>query len=252
VVDPASGESTRFEDLGVGLNELVLGPGGSVLATRYGGGSGGSGSVVWFDPDGRLIAEHPLGSAGAGVVVAAKSLAYDASRGQIWVNTDLIAADGRMLGHDVRVLNANGRELARWSEPEVQFMSFDAVGAGIVIERSGARLSARLVPPGDGPSDGVPRRDGRVLLLDDAFPTGIDFAQDVKPAADAGDRRSLVTRWSGRLHLVDPAAPDAEAVRSLDLPRTEPGALYYTGVLQGGRVCATECSGIRVVCAGVP
>jgi hypothetical protein len=251
-VDPASAEVVRFDELGVGLNELALGPGGSVLATRYGDASGGNGSVVWFRPDGRPIAEHRLASPSPGVVAAAKSLAYDASRGQIWVNTDLIAEDGRTLGHDVRVLDANGRELARWDEPEVQFMTFDAAGAGIVIERRGAQLRARLVQPGSGPSDGVPRQSGRVLVLDDAFPAGIDFAQDVKPAAAPGDGRSVVTRWSGRLHVIDPATPDAGAVRTLDLPRSEPGALFYTGVLDGDRVCATECSGIRVVCASVP
>jgi len=251
VVDPATGEATRFEALGVGLNELVLGPGGSLLATRYGDGAGGSGAVVWFHADGQPIAEHRLVGE-RGVVVAAKSLAYDASRGQIWVNTDLLGADGSLLGHDVRVLNANGRELARWREPEVQFMSFDAAGMGLVVERSGAQLAIRIVPPGEGPSDGVPRRIGRVLALDDAFPAGIDFAQDVKPSDDPGNRRYVVTRWSGRTHVVDPTAPDALAVRSLDLPRSAPDSLYYTGVLRGGRVCATECGSIRVVCAGAP
>lgn len=249
MVDPASGEAIRFEALGVGLNELVLGPGGSILATRYADGAGGSGSVVWFHPDGQPIAEHRL-SGERGVVVAAKSLAYDASRGQIWVNTDLLGADGGRLGHDVRVLNANGRELARWREPEVQFMSFDAAGQGLVVERSGTRLALRIVPPGEGPSDGVPRRSGRVLLLDDAFPVGVDFAQDVKPSDDPGDRRYVVTRWSGRVHVVDPDA--ADAVRTLDLPRSTPDSLYYTGVLRGGRVCATECAAIRVVCAAAP
>lgn len=249
MVDPASGEVRRFEGLGVGLNELFLGPGGSLLATRYGDLAGGGGSVVWFHPDGQAIAEHRLAGA-RGVVVAPKSVAYDASRGQIWVNTDLIATDGRVLGHDVRVLNANGRELERWSEPEVQFMTFDRTGLGLVVERTQAQLSARIVPPGAGPSEGVPRRTGRVLVLDDAFPIGLDFAQDVKPADGAGDRRYVVTRWSGRMHVVDPAAPDGQAVRSLDLPRAAPESLYYTGVLHDGRVCATECGGIRVVCEG--
>jgi hypothetical protein len=250
VTDPQTGETWRFDGLGLGLNELFLGPGGSVLATRYGGPAGEAGSVVWFRPDGELIAEHALSSA-PGIVPAAKSVAYDPSRGQIWVNTDLLAADRSLVGHDVRVLNANGRELARWSEPEVEFMTFDAHGNGYLVERSGSRLLLRIVPPGVPGSSAVPRQEGRVLLLDDDFPS-VDFAQDVKPADDPADRRLVVTRWSGRIHVVDPWADDAHAVRTLDLPRSSRDALFYTGILRGGRVCATECGSIRVVCGSAP
>ena len=53
----------------------------------------------------------------------------------------------------------------------------------------------------------------------------------------------MVTRWSGRIHLVSPNGD----VRTLEFPRGA-GDLYYTAVLREGRVCATRCGDLSVVC----
>jgi hypothetical protein len=57
-----------------------------------------------------------------------------------------------------------------------------------------------------------------------------------------------VTRWSGRVHVVDAAG----AVTDLDLPRTGAGELYYTATRVGDRVCATRCGRVEVVCRDMP
>ncbi len=233
--NPASGAVEWFDAAGDGLNELALGPDGQVLTTRYGRG-GASGSVVLLSERGEVIAEHALASA-VGVVAAAKSLAYDASRGAVWLNTDLLSAGGGAAAHDARVIAlADGRELARWSSPELQFVTFAADGTGFLVERSEELLLLRVVPAG---KRAPPQLAGRIVVLDDAFPA-LDFAQDVKLAA-SGD--AIVTRWSGAVHV---ASPDG-AVRTLSLPNRE-GGLYYTGVAGNGDVCATRCAGVDVIC----
>jgi hypothetical protein len=236
-VDPRSGESRFFPALGRGLNELALGPEGTLLASRY----GAPGSVLLFDPGGRLLAEHRL-AAPPGFRVAPKSVAWDPGRREIWVNTDLLPEAGGAVAHDARILDQAGHELLRIERPEVQFMEFAADGAGAVAELDGQRLELRLLPPG---APGAARAPGRVVLLDDAFPAGLDFVQDVKPAPDGA---LVVTRWSGRIHRV---TPDGR-VTSLDLPRTEPDALYYTAVQSDGRICATLCGDVEVVCRALP
>jgi hypothetical protein len=236
-VDPASGALEWFEGAGDGLNELALLPDGRVLATRYGRG-GASGSVVVLSERGDVLAEHALDSSPE-VVAAAKSVAYDPARDAAWVNTDLLPASGgaAAAGHDARVISlASGRELARWSSPELEFMSFGADGTGFLVERDAELLVLRVVPP-DARAP-LPLA-GRLIVLDDAFPAA-DFAQDVK-LAEGGN--VVVTRWSGFVHVV---SPDGR-VRTLALPKAE-GALYYTGVERNGRVCATRCAGVDVVC----
>jgi hypothetical protein len=57
----------------------------------------------------------------------------------------------------------------------------------------------------------------------------------------------VVTRWSGWLHVIG----DTHPPRTLRLPALEPGGLYYSGFLTDGRVCATYCAGIRVVCRDI-
>ncbi len=239
-VDPASGAVEWFDAAGEGLNELALLPDGRVLATRY-GRSGESGAVVVLSERGAVLAEHGL-AAPAGGVAAAKSIAYDAARDAAWVNTDLLPAHGGPAAHDARVIAlADGRELARWSAPELQFMAFSASGAALLVERSGELLVLRVVPPG---ARGPLALAGRLVPLDDAFPGALDFAQDAKLTADG---RVVVTRWSGVVHV---ASPDGSVVRA-QLPARE-GALYYTGVLAHGDVCATRCAGVEVVCAPAP
>ena len=72
-----------------------------------------------------------------------------------------------------------------------------------------------------------------------------DFVQEVRAEPDG---RVVVTRWSGRIHVV---TPDWR-VEDLDLPRTQAGELYYTGTLVGSRVCATRCGKVEVVCQDLP
>ena len=99
----------------------------------------------------------------------------------------------------------------------------------------------RVVPPD---ARGPLALAGRLIPLDDAFPAALDFAQDAKLTADG---RALVTRWSGVVHVVSPDG----GVQSARLPAHD-GALYYTGVLTRGDVCATRCAGVEVVCAPAP
>jgi len=63
-----------------------------------------------------------------------------------------------------------------------------------------------------------------------------------------GDGGAVVTRWSGRIHVV---AANGR-VTDLELPRSGTGELYYTGTRFGDRVCATRCGRIEVVCEDLP
>jgi hypothetical protein len=236
-VEPETGRVGRFVEAGPGLVELAPGGGGNLLATRYADADGGNGSLVRLDPEGRVLAEHPL-AAPEGFRVAAKSVARDPLRNEIWVNTDLLPRGGGPSRHDVRILDRAGVETLRFERPEVQFMTFADDGTGFFAEVDGPLLTLRIR---------APERAGRALLtglvvpLDDAFDPGLDFVQDVKLAADG---TAVVTRWSGRVHLVRPDG----ATRSVTLPRSPDGPLYYTGVLQDGNLCVTLCADVTVVC----
>jgi len=235
-VDPATGAAHHFDAAGTGLNEIVLGVDGRLVVTRYGAAGGGDGSVVVLRPDGAIEAEHPL-APDPGAVVAAKSVAFDAARGEVWVNTDVLPRDGSPTRFDARVMDlASGRELARFSEPELHFPRFGADGRAWFAWLDGTRLSLRATERGDRPGPGV----GREILLDEAFGTGLDFVQDVR---DQPDGRVVVTRWSGTVHVVEPDG----RVRKVALPRTD-GGFYYTAVATGDRVCATYCAGVTVTC----
>ncbi len=239
-IDPVSGSWETYPAAGLGLNELALGPAGKILATRYGYGPAARGALVVLAPDGSIEAEHAL-EAGS-LRAAGKSLAFDPLRKEAWVNTDLFASSGSVAGRDVRVLAWDGREQARWSEPEVQFMAFAADGTGYFAERAGDALQLRLRAPGD---PGNPRVAGRVVQLDPDFAKTTDFAQELRIGVGGV---AVVTRWSGRVHLV---GRDGR-VRTLELPRSGGRGLYYSAFLHGDRVCATRCDGIEVVCASVP
>jgi len=240
-VDPATGEASRFEAAGTGLNELALLPDGRLLATRYGAMGGGSGSVVVLDAEGAVEAELPLTSEGD-VIVAAKSLAYDPVRQVVWVNTDLLPRDGGPSRHDARVLElATGREILRIAAPELQFLRFAADGRGFFSWQQGSRLVLRMTQPGAA----LDASSGREIVLDGAFEDGRDFVQDLRIEADG---RAVVTRWSGVVHVVTASG----AVRTVALPRSAEGGLYYTAVAIGDRVCATYCADVSVVCAALP
>jgi hypothetical protein len=234
-VDARSGALTEFAGAGLGLNELALGPGGSVLATRYGYGGSRAGSVVVLSEAGEILAEHPLADP-PGHRVAAKSVAFDPLAREIWVNTDLLPAAGSGPAlHDARVLGPDGRERLAIQEPELQFFTFGADGTGFLAEVADGRLRLR-----------VRRAAGeRLIPLDDDFAAAHDFVQEVRAEPDG---RAVVTRWSGRVHVV---APDGR-VEDLALPRTRGDELYYTATVSGSRVCATRCGGIEVVCADLP
>ncbi len=214
----------------IGLNELAPGPGGRILASRYGGDGG---SVVVMGETGRIQAEFPLETP-AGTFAAAKSLAWDPVRAEIWVNTDLLGpedADSEgEAAHDTRILTAGGRERLRFARPEVQFMTFGADGTGYFAEVDSGRLRLRIRPPD---AAGSVLGTGRWIGLDDAFAGNADFVQDLRVAADG---TAVLTRWSGRVHVVDRAG----RVRDLDFPSAD-GDLYYTGDVFGDKVCATVC-----------
>ncbi len=239
-LDLASGATTHLDGLGPGLNELAPGPGGSVLVTRYGGVDGGDGSVLVLDPDGTPRAEHVLDPV-PDHVVAPKSVAWDPVREEIWVNADLLPVAGGRFRYDARILGADGTERFRTDRPEIQFVTFRDDGHGISVEASGTRLHARILRPGD--TRRMPER-GERILLDDAFAEGTDFAQDVH--FEEGADRAVVMRWSGIFHVVDFSGP-AAAVQGGALPR-RPGDLYYSAALHRGRLCATLCGGVSVVC----
>lgn len=235
-VDPATGAARRFDAAGTGLNEIVLGPDAGLIVTRYGAADGGDGSVVVLDPDGKVVAEHPLAPV-PGAVVAAKSVAWDAVRGEVWVNTDVLPRDGAPTRFDARVIDfASGQELGRVESPELHFPRFAADGRSFFAWLEARRLVLRVTPAGERPGPGT----GREILLDDAFGAGIDFVQDVR---DQPDGRVVVTRWSGAVHVVEPDG----RVRRVALPHTA-GGFYYTAVATGERVCATYCAGVTVTC----
>jgi hypothetical protein len=244
-VELSTGRAVALGPLGVGLNELALGPGGSILATRYGGLAGGSGSIVQFEPDGSLLRELAL-QGPAGWRVAPKSLAYDPTRQAVWLTTDLIPDEGgAKVRQDGRVVDLTGRELVRFESPELQFVVFDAEGTGYLAERTGTQLALRIVRPEE---TGSLASAGRRILLDDRFAATSDFAQNVWLTQD---RRVVITRWSGRVHVVDPTAQRGREVRTLDLPRPADG-LYYTAVVEDDHLCATLCAGVTVVCTTAP
>jgi hypothetical protein len=238
-VDPASGRVRRFDSAGLGLNELYLGEDGVILATRYGESPGGQGSVVVLDTEGLILAEYPL-EAPEGYQAAPKSLAFDPLRKEIWVNTDLLpTAQGQgEVRYDTRVLGPGGEERIRFERPEVQFMTFGPDGTGYFAERGGPLLNLRIRPPERAEAAIF---TGRIVPLDDEFPGDQDFVQDLRVDAKG---RVVVTRWSGRIHLVSRSG----AVELIQLPRAGGEGLYYTGVLAGDRLCATYCDEVTVVC----
>jgi hypothetical protein len=238
-VDPASGRVRRFDSAGLGLNELSLGEDAVIIATRYGFSPTGQGSVVVLDAEGSILAEHLL-EAPAGYQSAPKSLAFDPLRKEIWVNADLLpTAQGQgEVRYDTRVLGPDGRERFRFERPEVQFMTFGPDGTGYFAERHGELLNLRIRPPERA---GAAILTGRIVPLDDEFPGDHDFVQEIRVDARG---RVVVTRWSGRIHLVSRSGE----VEVIQLPRPGGDGLYYTGILDGGRLCATYCGGVTVVC----
>jgi hypothetical protein len=117
-------------------------------------------------------------------------------------------------------------------------MRFGPDGTGYFAERDGPLLSLRIRSPDRA---GAPILTGLIVPLDDAFPLGRDFVQEIELGAGG---TVVLTRWSGRIHLVSRSG----SARVIELPRAGGDGLYYTGVLAGDRVCATYCGGVTVVC----
>jgi len=241
-VDPSTGASERFRHLGSGLAELALASAGDLVAARYAQPGRRHGSVMRHSADGRLVWETVLDGPPERRV-APKSVAYDPVRHETWALTDLLSERGAdaPAGHDTRVLDARGRERLRIASPEIQFVVFGDDGTGYLAEHEAGRLFLRVLPPGGayGPEA------GRRILLDDAFPGGFDFVQELSRAPDG---RLVATRWSGWLHVVGPG----DGVETLRLPRPDGEGLYYGTALRGERLCATYCSDLTVVCRPAP
>jgi hypothetical protein len=238
-VDPETGAVQRFPEAGRGLNELALGPDETLLVSRYGAGNERSGGVVVLHPDGRVLREFPL-TPPPGFIAAAKTVAYDALRREIWVTTDLLPqADAPEVGirHDTYVLDDNGAQIARIESPEVQFVAFAGDGTGYRAEIEAGKLWLHIVPPEE---EGT--RDASLRIpLEHAFATEFDFVQDIQFTSDD---RAVITRWSGWVHVVDASG----AIHSRQLPAFEPRGIYYSAALHGRRVCATHCGDVTVVC----
>jgi hypothetical protein len=238
-VDPATGAVQRFPAAGRGLNEIAPGPDDSLLVSRYGAEGGRNGGVVVLDPDGHVLEEFEL-TPPPGFIAAAKSVAYDRLRREIWVTTDLLPvtdAEGGVIRHDTFVLDANGAEIARIESPEVQFVAFASDGTGYRAEIEGGKLWLRIVRPDGKTTAGNSLR----IPLEHAFAADFDFVQDIQFSADG---RAVITRWSGWVHILDVSG----AIRSLRLPPFEPRGIYYSAGLHAGRVCATHCGDVTVVC----
>lgn len=247
----------RLPEAGPYLNELALGPDGHVLASRYAAADGeGSGSLVVLDEDGHIVAEWPL-RAGPDRRLAPKSVAYDPVWQEVWITADLLDASGDALPdteprgatRPALVIGLDGIERERFEAEEVQFVVFEPDGAGyaaVVDGEAGRRLFLVAFPARDPSRDlgSAPR-----VLLDDAFPSTLDFVQEVRRD---GHGAIVVTRWSGRIHLVEPLVNGLGAVRDLVLPRKESGGLFYTGVAHERRICASYCDGVSVACAQAP
>jgi len=240
-VDAATGAVTRLPALGDGLNEIAPGPDGHLLLSRYFGSAGGS--VLVVDLDGRRIAEHPLRPP-PGYLTAPKTPAWDPVRRHIWVTADVLPEgsdqrSARAIRRGAYVIDADGRQLAYTEQPEIQFVVFGPDGTGYRAEVEGSELALRIVPP-----DAADQRieAGRRIVLDRAFPSSLDFAQDLRVL---GDGRVVVTRWGGMIHIVRPPGE----IRTISLPRLGVGGLYYTAVAADGRICATHCGDVEVVCA---
>jgi len=84
-VDLRSGQVVAFASAGRGLNELAVGPEGSVLVSRYGSGldAVGNGELLTLDPNGVALERFAL-PAPSEFRVAPKTPAWHAATGELW------------------------------------------------------------------------------------------------------------------------------------------------------------------------
>jgi len=173
--------------------------------------------------------------------VAPKTPLWDALRDELWVTADQLPIAGGPAAalaprQDAVVVDAGGRARLVPEPPELLFAAKSRDGEIYRAEADGRALWLTIVPP---------RGETRRVLLDPAFSSDLDFAQDIQVAADG---RVAVTRWSGVVHVLERDG----SVRSVALPRPDPAGLYYTGVLHGQRLCVTYCADVTVVCVDAP
>jgi hypothetical protein len=238
-VDPATGEIEQFVDAGTGLNEWGLGPDKTLFVSRYAGDAGTSGSLVWFNADGTLRKEFPL-KAQNGSVLAPKTVAYDPETRLVWITSDILPNAPGAAGHPTLIVDLAGREQERISDLEIQFVRFGADGTGYLALVEENKLQLAILPPGT-PADRLGQ--ARRITLDDAFPSSLDFAQNIRVE---GPGQVLVTTWGGQIFVVEPSAP--EPVRPFAFPRLADGGLYYSAASDQDRLCATYCAESTVVC----
>ncbi len=247
-IDLSTGEVARYPELGTGLNELALGPEDAIVVTRYGGHGGdplASGSLGLFSPEGLLLAEYPL-RAPAGYALAPKTAAWDEAGERYWLSTDLVrrdpAAPPAPSEHPAIVLDARGSEIARIGGIELHFVRFRRDGWGVAAFVADGELRLVELGPGEPRWQLVP---GAGQLLDANFPALLDFVQDI---SFGPEQETIVTRWSGRVHVLGPG----DDRRDLQLPRDDPAGLYYSAALWDDDICATYCADVAVVCARLP
>jgi hypothetical protein len=244
-VRPGMGDVEHFRGLGTGLNEIALGPELNLYVTRYGAGAGagtptGDGSVVEISPEGRLLREAVV-HARDGAVTAPKSLAVDPLSGEVWLNADVIGADGSVkfaafhLGPDLAL-----RERID-APPELLFVAFDAGGRGFFVEDRDGRLDLR-----------VTRAGVELARLDLGPRAPADFAQDVHFAADG---TAAIAFWSGRVVLVREANgrfEQAELVLARPRECAEMNAVFYSAFVEARSVYATLYCDAAIARAPLP
>jgi hypothetical protein len=202
--------------------------------------------VLYISSEGVVLAEHRL-EAPANTALAAKSLAWDPVRDEIWVTTDRLPLppiddEQSPFAHPAIVLDREGREVARFGSPdepvEIQFVRFDARGRGyLAVAEDGALDLVVFSPEADRREWSAARR----VRLDARFPAQLDFAQDIQVTEDGS---AYVARWSGAVHRV---SPEGQVLTwRLPLPKD---SLYYTAVPTENGICATRCRDVEVVCA---
>jgi hypothetical protein len=193
--------------------------------------------VAIVSPDGALLRQVALERAGDRVP-AAKSVAVDPASGELWLNTDSVAADGSVEHESLR-LAADFRVLERSAGPvELQFPFFDAAGTGWLAEAVGGALRLRVLARG---------QPARSLELG---PIGAsDFVQDVRSTPSGG---VVLALWSGRIVAVEPEGNAFRCARlRLRLPADCVGpagrSALYTAVVHGERLYATLFCGATVL-----
>ena len=240
-VHPDTGAVERFDALGLGLNELAVGPDGAVYATRY-GSKEADGALVVLEPDGKLRREIRL-HAQDGAFTAAKSLAVDPKSGLVLVNADVLHPDRPVSFAFFTVDPTAGAPVALVTERELLFAAYDPSGRGALVEAEDERLRLALV-------DGE-----RTLASADLGPREWnDFAQDIHFADDG---TIAVAFWSGRVELVRERDGRFERA-SLRLEKPDDcgppdgRSLVYSAFAQHDRVYATLYCGVSLLRADLP